>query len=106
MEKNIFSYMGDLVITLAEIVEVAVVDSQGRLYLRERVRSVAGIKPNSSVEVIARPGEIIIRPRKSVASEARGVFRLKKEYRDIRDLDELIKKLNLAKLLGELNEIR
>lgn len=84
------------------VVDVAVVDSQGRIYLKEKIRRKAGIEANSVVEIIANEGEIIIRPKKSIASESKGIFRLKKRFKSVKNLDKLIKEISLAEALREL----
>ena len=84
------------------VVDIAIVDSQGRIYLKEKVRKKVGIKANSVVEIIAREGEIIIRPKKSIALASKGIFKLKKRYKNVRDIDKLIKEMSLAEALSEL----
>ncbi len=83
-------------------IDTAIVDSQGRVYLKENIRKKAGIKTNSVVEIIAEPGQIIIRPKKPISEELRGVFKLKKKYRDIRDIDALISSISIEELKSEL----
>lgn len=87
---------------MVETVDVAIVDRQGRLYLKEKIRKISGIKSNSTVEIIAREGEIVIRPKKSIARESKGAFKLKRKFKKIKNIDQLIDKLSLLEALGEL----
>jgi antitoxin PrlF len=52
---------------------VSRVSNKGQITLPAEIRRKLGIGPNSSVEVIAREGEIVIRPVKSIG-ELYGIF--------------------------------
>jgi len=82
--------------------DVTVVDSQGRIYLKKSIREKAGIKTNSVVEIIVEQGQIIIRPKKLISEEMRGVFRLRREYKDIKDVDSLISAISIKELRRKL----
>lgn len=87
----------------SEVKVITTIDSQGRIYLHERVRRVAGLSAGSMVEVTARPGEVIIRPVRSIARESRGVFRLKPGVSTLlKDVDAVAKKIQLLLTLREL----
>jgi len=79
------------------------IDEQGRIYIYERIRKRANIKPGSLVEIIARPGEIIIRRASSVVKDSMGCFKIKKEFEDaLEDIDYLIRKISAKRVLEEL----
>ncbi len=82
--------------------DVTVVDSQGRIYLKKSIREKAGIKTNSVVEIIVEQGQIIIRPKKLISEEMRGVFRLRREYKDIKDVNSLISAISIKELRRKL----
>lgn len=82
--------------------DVTMVDSQGQIYLKKSIREKAGIKTDSVVEIFVEEGQIIIRPKKLISEKMRGVFRLRREYENIKDVDSLISAVSIKELRRKL----
>ncbi len=79
--------------------ETASVDKLGRVYLPKRIREKANIKPNTILEIELSEGKIILKKRKSVVRESRGIFKAKRLKEDV---DELIERYSYEEASGEV----
>src|SRR2546428_13888504 len=87
-------------------IELAIskVDKTGRVYIPGDLREALGLGPNEVVEVNVEGERLILeRKKSSVSATARGLFKLK---RNIRDVAMEIRKGSLRATTRELREIR
>ncbi len=80
------------------------VDKMGRVYLPRNVRDALSISPDEPLDINVVGEKIVLeRKRRSVAEEARGIFKLKKR---IADVDVEIRRQSVKVAARELHEIR
>ncbi len=80
--------------------ETTAIDRLGRVYLPKSIREKANLKPNTILEIEFSDDKIILKKRKSVVRESRGIFKLKRHIKE--DIDELIEKYSYEEASGEV----
>lgn len=78
---------------------ITAVDEQGRVYLPKGIRKKVEVDSGTLLDVKIEKNKIVLKPRKSVAKAARGIFKLKKP---VKDIDKLLKKYSYEKAVKEL----
>lgn len=68
--------------------ETATMDTQGRIYLPKIIRETLGIHPGTIFYIEVENGKIVLKERKSIIMESKGIY---KTEEPIEDIDELIK---------------
>ncbi len=80
--------------------EITHVDKTGRVYLPKRIREMADIKPNTILEIEFSDDKIILKKRKSIVRESRGIFKAKRHIKE--DIDKLIGKYSYEEASEEV----